>query len=119
MKKTKEGGHPRFYEILEELSDLHSRKNTDYAAGGKQGPLGNFYRVSTFKQLYPGFDWASPFGTAISNMLKQLDAMMILSSTARNSITGEGVPERLQDMAVYTVIARILWENSIVREPDK
>ena len=124
MKKLK-GGHPRFYEILSELAELHSRKNTDYAAGGLQGPLGNFHRVAQFKSLYPGFNWTSPFGTCIDFSLKQLDAMMILASTNRKSITGEPVEARLNDIIVYTTIARILWEeqsvgtNKIKRKMEK
>lgn len=105
------GGHPKFYKILKELGDLHSRKNTDYAKGGKQGALGNFTRVSSFKQMYPGFDWTSAFGTCIDFMLKQLDAAMILVATQRKSITGEPLPARLNDIIVYTTIARILWEE--------
>ena len=114
---TKKAGHPKFYKILKELADLHSRKNTDYAKGGKQGALGNFHRVAQFKQMYPGFDWSSSFGTAIDFMLKQLDAAMILTSTQRKSITGEPVPARLNDIIVYTTIARILWEENETTKP--
>jgi len=109
---TKKGGHPRFYQILEELGNLHSKKNTDYAKGGKQGALGNFHRVAQFKQMYPGFHWETAFGTAIDFMLKQLDAMMILSATNRKSITGEPIPARLNDIIIYSTIARIIFEES-------
>lgn len=108
---TKRGGHPRFYQILNELAELHSKKNTDYAAGGKQGALGNFHRVAQFKQMYPNFDWTTSFGTAIDFMLKQLDAMMILVATSRKSITGEPIEARLNDIIVYCTIARIIWEE--------
>lgn len=106
--EIKKGGHPRFYEIMEEMGELHSRKNSDYSAGGLQGPLGNFKRVSEIKKLYPGFDWESPYGTAIDFMLKQFDAMMILRATKRQSLTGEPVAARLRDMAIYTIIAEII-----------
>ena len=108
---TGRGGHPRFYGILQEMSNLHDRKNTDYSAGGKQGPLGNFHRVASIKQLYPGFDWESAYGTAIDFMLKQFDAMMILRATKRKSVTGEPVQARLRDMAIYTVIAEIIEQE--------
>lgn len=117
MISDKSGGHPRFFEIIEEVAHLHNKKNTDYAAGLSQGPLGNFYRVSQFKRMYPGFDWSSPFGTAIDFMLKQLDAMMILRATHRESLTGEPVGARLRDIVVYTVIAEILEEEE--RRDDK
>ena len=93
-------GDPRFYQLLEQMARLHGAKNKDYAQGGKQGHLGNFTRVSIIKRMYLGFDWASPFGTAIDFMLKQLDATMILYSVGRKSVTGENIPERLQDVAV-------------------
>lgn len=102
-------GDPRFYALLQGMAETHSKKNQDYAQGGKQGHLGNFIRVSEFKKLYPGFDWTTPFGVAISFMLKQLDAAMILAATSRESITGEPVEERLKDVVIYGNIASILW----------
>jgi hypothetical protein len=108
LAKSLKGGHPKFFEIVDEIALLHDKKNTDYAAGLSQGPLGNFHRVSEFKKMYPGFDWESPFGTAIDFMLKQLDAMMILRATKRQSITGEPIGARLRDIAIYSIIAEIL-----------
>ena len=103
-----QGGDPRFYQLLEEFKELHSRKNTDYSKGGKQGHLGNFIRVSEIKKLYPGLDLSSPLGTAIDYMLKQLDAALILYSTQRESVTGEGIEERLKDVAVYAILGILL-----------
>lgn len=105
------GGHPRFYDLVAEITALHNRKNTDYAAGTKEGPLGNFHRVSAIKQLYPGFDWDSPFGVAMGYMLKQLDAAFTLRSQKRESVTGEPVRERLKDVAVYSLIGMIIEEE--------
>ena len=106
--KQTHGGDPRFYQLLEEFKELHSRKNTDYSKGGKQGHLGNFIRVSEIKKLYPGLDLSSPLGTAIDYMLKQLDAALILYSTHRESVTGEGIEERLKDVAVYAILGILL-----------
>ena len=36
------GGHPMFNELLAQLSDLHARKNTDYAGYAGNKPLSNF-----------------------------------------------------------------------------
>lgn len=104
-------GDPRFYQRLEQMALLHSRKNKDYAEGGKQGHLGNFERTSTIKRLYPGFDWSSPFGTAMDFMLKQLDAAFILYAQKRLSVTDENVPMRLQDVSIYSVIGSLLWSD--------
>ena len=111
--KVRKGGHPQFYSILEAMGELHSRKNSDYSKGGIQGPLGNFERVASIKQLYSGFDWTSTYGTCIDFMLKQFDAMMILKASGNTSQTGEPVSARLRDIAIYTVIAEIL-ESEIV-----
>lgn len=108
--KTTKGGHPRFHEIIQNMSDLHDRKNTDYAAGTAEGPLGNFMRCSQIMRLYPGMDWTSPFGVCIAFMLKQFDAGLTLKAQNRASVTGEPVIARLTDIAVYTVIGMILDE---------
>ena len=111
VKATAKGGHPRFHEIIQAMSDLHDRKNTDYAAGMDEGPLGNFVRVSQIMSLYPQMDWTSPFGVSIAYMLKQLDAGLVLNSLSRESLTGEPVASRLTDVAVYAVLAIILEET--------
>ena len=110
IKPTTKGGHPRFHEIVQKLSDLHDKKNTDYAAGTLEGPLGNFERCSKIMRMYPGMDWASPFGVCIAFMLKQFDAGLTLKAQNRASVTGEPVVARLTDIAVYTVLGMILDE---------
>ncbi len=111
VKGKPRGGHPRFYELVKEITDLHDRKNTDYASGTKEGPLGNFDRVSVIMKLYPGFDWDSPFGVAMVYMLKQLDAAFTLRSQKRESVTGEPVASRLRDVSVYSLIGQIQLEE--------
>src|SRR5262245_16705281 len=103
-------GHPRVFEIYDQLADLHDRKNKDYASGMEQGPLGNFERVAAIASLYKGMDWDSPFGVALFYALKQLDAALVLRATKKRSVTGEPIPERLKDVANYAVIAMVLAE---------
>ena len=105
------GGHPRFSEICTKLMELHAKKNTDYAKGTKEGPLGNFQRTSIIQKLYPEMDWSSPFGVAMSYMLKQLDACFTLKAQKRESVTGEPVSARLTDIAVYSILGIILDEE--------
>lgn len=111
-------GHPRFHEIIQAMSDLHGKKNTDYAAGTVEGPLGSFERVSKIMRLYPGMDWASPFGVAMAFMLKQFDAGLTLKAQKRESVTGEPVAARLTDIAVYTVLGIILDEAEHAKEKE-
>lgn len=107
---TKPHGHPRFYELTALEEDLHSRKNEDYAGGGK--PMGNFERVSAFLAMFPGFPLDTPHGVALVYMLKQLDAALWLLATKREGKV-EGVAERLGDIGVYAKLARIMYEESI------
>jgi hypothetical protein len=112
--KLEEGelaGHPEFHRIIRSMQELHAAKNADYADGMKEGPLGNFNRTSSIQRLYPGMDWSSPFGVAMSYMLKQLDAAFVLKSARKESVTGEPVKSRLFDIAVYSVLGIILDEE--------
>jgi hypothetical protein len=118
MSTQQRGGHPKFHEYIEEIQSLHDRKNTDYAAGTKEGPLGNFTRVSQIEKLYPGFDWDSPFGVAMGYMLKQFDAAFTLRSQHRESVTGEGIAERLKDVAVYSIIGMVILNEEAQEAQD-
>ena len=109
-------GHPRFYELLEELSKLHSEKNFDYAAGGD--PLGNFDRRATIYSLYPNLDLSDPAVVAIVDAMKQLDAILWFHSN-KHEAKVEGKIGRLKDMAVYSLIDIILEERKMIREADK
>ena len=105
------GGHPRFHELLKEIGELHSKKNADYAGGGQTGALDNFNRLSRLKKVWPNFDWSSPFGVAMSYMLKQFDAALFLYEQQKESMVGEGIPERLKDVSVYSLIGMIIIEE--------
>jgi hypothetical protein len=103
-------GHPKFYGILEELADLHSRKNHDYASGGN--PLGNFYRVANILSHYPGLKLSDPLVVALVYELKQLDAALWMLSNGHEAQV-EGISERLKDVAVYSIIEMVIdWEKN-------
>lgn len=105
--KDERHGHPRFYELLQELANLHSRKNFDYAAGGN--PLGNFERRAKLYSMYPGLDLSDPTVVALVDAMKQLDAALWMKS---NGHTGkvEGIIDRLRDVAVYSIIEMVIEE---------
>ena len=118
IKPSSKGGHPRFHEIVQAMSDLFDKKNTDFTAGTVEGPLGNFIRMSQIMRLYSGIDWASPFGVCMAFMLKQFDAGLTLKAQGRASVTGEPVAARLMDIAVYTVLGIILDEAETQLKDD-
>ena len=102
----------RFHELLKGIGSLFDKKNFDYAAGGQQGPMGNFDRVSALLRSYPASGaWGSPSGVALTYLLKQLDAALILHTTGKHSVTGEGLRERLTDIAAYAIITCLLIER--------
>lgn len=110
----KEGSEtlPRPVEILRALEKLYTQKNTDYARDTAEGPTGNFVRVAQIMRLYPGVEWSTPFGVAVTYMLKQLDAGLTLISQKRESVTGEPIASRLTDVALYAVLGIVLDEES-------
>ena len=102
-------GHPRFYEILDELRNLHSRKNHDYAAGGK--PTGNFDRRAALMRLYPGLVLDQNYKVAAWDILKQLDAALWMLAKGHESQSGEDVGQRLRDVACYAILAELMYEE--------
>lgn len=103
-------GHPRFYEILEELAYLHSEKNADYATS--EEPLQNFDRVGDWCKKYKlTTEDNEDFKVCIIYALKQLDAALKLLMHKEEGKV-EGIPKRLRDVAVYSIIAEILYEES-------
>lgn len=107
MEKKKHG-HPRIYEILEELGELHSKKNYDYAAG--DDPLGDFKRRATIFGLYPGLDLSDPAVVALTDLMKQLNAALWFYSN-KHKAKVEGKRGRMRDVSVYSMINMVLEEE--------
>ena len=89
--------------------DLHNRKNRDYAT--QDDPMANFKRVGAWGQKYklltPGFPATK---VAVLYMLKQVDAAFkLLGDNTEGRV--EGVNERLDDVAVYSTIIKILYDE--------
>jgi hypothetical protein len=95
-------GHPRFYELLEQMADTHSRKNHDYAE--ESNPLSNFEEVSEHVGIKP-FDVIRVFLATKNARLKQL-------SKKENLVVGESIKDTLMDMAVYALLGYIMLEES-------
>ena len=94
-------GHPRFYELLVKMADLHSRKNHDYA--GKGNPLRNFYKCRE-QGIEP---WRGV-------MVRLSDKWSRLESFCRQGkleVKGESVVDTLMDNAVYSLLAILLFEE--------
>ena len=104
-------GDPQFYEIIVDLCELHNDKNADYAS--KQAPLSNFTEngriLGDFKLITPG---RTATKISMIYMWKQIAAAYKLVGTGEKGIV-EGVAKRLDDVAVYAVLTRILYERGL------
>ena len=99
MKKY---GHKRFYELLAEISDLHSRKNHDYA--GTEDPLANFKECE--RMGLPAYR-----GCFLRIQDKYMRILNFLKA-GNLTVKMESVKDTLQDLAVYSLIMIILYEES-------
>lgn len=93
-------GDPRFYALLEEIAELHSRKNHDYAK--TEEPLSNFKRAEAF-----GIE---PWKGILVRMSDKWSRIEELSKgkTPKN----ESLRDSLVDNAVYSLLAVLLLEDS-------
>lgn len=104
-------GHPKFYQILEELKELHNRKNAQYASS--ENPLGNFERASRMieKLLNPEIK-NKRLAYALILASKQIDGVIdILAENKKNTV--DELRDKLIDIAIYSVLAIILDEDYI------
>lgn len=93
-------GHPRFYELLEEMAQTHSSKNHDYSA--IEDPLSNFKEVAEFADI-------SPYKVVMVNIgmkISRLKNLMLHSPEVKT----ETVRDTLKDLSVYALLAQIVDE---------
>lgn len=96
--------HPlseRFHEILAELGELHDRKQSDY--GRDADPFANVRAA----QEWGVEDW-------VGAMIRATDKVRRLQTYARTgSLANESAQDAFDDLAVYAIIARVLWEQRV------
>src|SRR2546422_1657577 len=98
--------HPnsaRFHKILEELGELHDKKQADYGRG--DDPFANV-RAST--------EWGVP--AWVGAMIRLNDKVRRLQSLAlKGKLANESAEDSLRDIAVYAIIALVLREEEVVK----
>ena len=101
--------HPsskRFHEILSELATLHDKKSADYGRG--DDPFANV-RASEEWGVEP---W-------VGAMVRATDKVRRLQSLIQNGkLENESAEDSLRDLAVYSVIALVLFEQRDHRTGD-
>ncbi len=96
-------GHPKFYELISEITALHDKKNADYAQDAD--PLSNFRQAE-------GFGIPAWKGVLV-RMSDKWSRIQELSNgkTPQN----ESLRDSLIDLAVYSLIDIILLEEDTTR----
>lgn len=95
------GGHSRFYELLWEIAEIHGRKNKDYA--GTEHPLSNLKESERFG--IPAWK-----GTLV-RMSDKWDRIVNLAKHNNPAVKSESITDTLMDLAVYSLLAIILFEE--------
>ncbi len=91
-------GHPDFYKLLDQMAELHSRKNHDYA--GTSDPLKNLRACNRLE--------LNPF---IGVMVRLQDKWSRIEEFVKSKtllVKNESVEDTLMDNAVYSLLAIIL-----------
>jgi len=94
-------GHLKFYTLLEEIADLHSRKNHDYAGGD---PLSNL-------RLSEQFGIPAWKGCLI-RMSDKWSRLVQLANKDQALIKSESIRDTLLDLASYALLCVILREET-------
>ena len=97
-------GHPRFYELLEEMRRLHDMKNADYSPGE---PLENLRASARWAGVEP---WR---GVLVRMADKWTRLVNLCSRGGRHEVPDETVKDTALDLAVYALLFIILWEEEV------
>ena len=102
MPAERNRGSARFHEILKELGELHDKKQSDY--GRDNDPFANV-RASE--------EWG--VAAWIGALLRATDKLRRLQALVQNGkLTNESAEDSLRDLAVYSIIALVLYEQYTV-----
>jgi len=86
----------RFLDLLDELSDLHIRKNAGYSGADSIDPWRNFRQCESFG--------ISTVDGVITRMSDKWSRLQSLWRDASNEQVGESIEDTLKDLASYALI---------------
>lgn len=102
LRATRPERHPnsaRFHALLAEAAELHDRKQADYGAGD-----------DPFANVRASEDWG--IAGWVGAMVRLNDKVKRLQSLAtKGHLVNEAAIDSFMDIAVYAVIARVLYEE--------
>ena len=100
LNMTKRKGSSRFYELIEEITDLHDRKNSNYSRD--DDPLSNFKEAQELG--------VEPWRGALIRMSDKWSRLKELSKGKPDEV-GESMEDTLKDLAVYSLLTIVLYET--------
>jgi hypothetical protein len=100
VDQKKKHGHPRFYELLESLADLHSAKNHDYAG---DDPLSNFRMCE--EMGLPA--WKG----VVVRLTDKWARLLNFTKKEELLVKDESFIDTLRDNAIYSLLCIILFEE--------
>lgn len=114
MIKTFRHGSPAFYNLLEEMAEIHDRKSHDYASD--DNPFGNYHFAGTLSKLFNNPEDAGFLGR-IGEKLYRLANIENSGKTPKNEL----IEDTEKDLAVImTLWMADRWERrSVNKSLDK
>lgn len=106
MIQHKQSGHPRFYALLSEIAELHAAKNHDYA--GEADPLRNLRMCEA-----AGIEAWKGVVVRLTDKLARLQGF---AKTGELKVADESIIDTFKDMAVYSLLGLILYEETLSPE---
>ena len=97
-------GHPRFYEVLDDLANLHSRKAHAY-----EGSNPHYHNYRENGRLW--MNDPSGFKYALMRAYEKMIRIQNMTLDATIPANDEAITDSLDDIAVIAIIAKILWEE--------
>lgn len=109
--KLKKYGHPRFYEIIEQMKQLHSDKNHDYA--GDENPLSNLTACKRIKIRCPECNHKFRLPAWVGVVIRLQDKLSRLENLVGSDpkVKGESIADTFSDGGVYNILGRVLFEE--------
>lgn len=95
-------GHPEFYKLLDQMAELHSKKNHDYS--GDEDPLKN---LKAARRL-----GVSPFLGVLVRLQDKWSRLEQFIKTGILEVKTEKIEDTLMDNAVYSLLAIILLREA-------
>jgi hypothetical protein len=93
----------RFLKLLDEMEDIHRRKNAGYAGENPPDPWSNF-RMAEMLDV-------SAFNGCLVRMGDKFARVCNLAKNQANDKVGENIKDTLMDLAIYSLIGICLYEE--------